>query len=154
MEIEKKYLIKNIPFELDSFQKYEIIQCYLNLIQEGIERRIRKKNNKFFYTEKSFGDFIREENEKEITEADFTNLKKEQINKSIHKIRFEIPFGKHMIELDIYQDQLEGLKTADVEFLSVEDSKSFIPPDWFDEDITYNQEYKNFRLASLDKFSL
>ncbi len=152
MEIERKYLVKKIPFELDSFEKHEIIQCYLNPIQKGVERRTRKKNGKYFYTEKSFGNLVREEFEKEISENEFLNLLKEQINYTINKDRYHIPFNNLLIELDVYKDQLQGLITADVEFNSVKESEDFIPPIWFSEEITYEKKYKNFYLSKIKQF--
>lgn len=153
MEIERKYLIKDIPFEPDSYNKKEIIQCYLNPVQKGIERRVRKKGEKFYYTEKSFGDLIREEKEHEISKEEFENLLSEKINNPIYKTRYIIPFNNYTIELDIYQKQLSGLITADVEFNSLEESNQFNPPHWFGKEITYEKKYKNFILASLDKYS-
>lgn len=153
MEIEKKYLVKEIPFELDSYEKHEIIQCYLNPVQDGVERRVRKKNNKFYYTEKSFGDLVREENEFEISEDNFNNFLNEKVNNPIYKDRYHIPFNNFVIELDVYKDKLAGLITADVEFNSIEESESFKAPNWFDEDITYNKKLKNFNLARLNSIN-
>lgn len=154
MEIERKYLIDIIPFELDNFEKHEIIQCYLKPVQKDVERRVRKKNNKIFYTEKSFGDLIREEKELEISEDRFNILLKEKVNNIIYKDRYHIPYQSFTIELDVYKDKLKGLITADVEFKSIELSNNFIPPDWFIKEVTYNQELKNFNLAKLDKWKL
>ena len=37
---------------------------------------------------------------------------------------------------------------AEVEFGSREAAEAFVPPDWFDEDVTYRKEYHNSFMAS------
>jgi hypothetical protein len=54
----------------------------------------------------------------------------------------------HKIELDIYKSKLEGLVTAEVEFKSKEEEKSFIPPAWFGADVTLDKRFKNQYLAT------
>src|SRR3989344_5971436 len=51
------------------------------------------------------------------------------------------------LELDIYKDELDGLITAEVEFLSEMEMVGFVCPDFFGEDVTFRPEYKNQNLA-------
>jgi len=51
------------------------------------------------------------------------------------------------IELDVYQETLEGLITAEVGFPSEEDSKTFRTPAWLAAEITDDERYKNRSLA-------
>ena len=56
-----------------------------------------------------------------------------------------IPLSKPelVIELDIFAPPFAPLIMAEVEFSSVEMANAFLPPDWFDEDVTMNPEYHN-----------
>ncbi len=51
------------------------------------------------------------------------------------------------IELDVFAPPLAPLIMAEVEFGSREAAEAFIPPDWFDEDVTYRPEYHNSYMA-------
>ena len=51
------------------------------------------------------------------------------------------------IELDVYQERLDGLMTAEVEFASEDESRAYSPPSWFGADVTADSRYKNKNLA-------
>ena len=51
------------------------------------------------------------------------------------------------IELDIFDPPFAPLVMAEVEFGSQEAAESFLPPAWFDEDVTYQEEYHNSYMA-------
>jgi len=147
MEIERKFLVEQIPPNLDSYPSNKISQGYLVSKNPNIEERVRKKGNKFFFTRKTKGFLIREEEEEEISEDKFLNLWNLTENKRIEKIRYEIGFEKFVIEIDIYNGNLEGLITAEVEFDSEEEAKGFLPPPWFGREVTEDDRYKNRNLA-------
>jgi adenylate cyclase len=65
----------------------------------------------------------------------------------VEKTRYEIPYGAHLIELDVYSGALEGLVVAEVEFGSEEESARFDPPDWFGSEVTDDVRYSNRSLA-------
>jgi CYTH domain-containing protein len=52
LEIERKFLIKNIPFDITKFPHREIMQGYF-LNSENKEIRLRKKGSNYFKTRKS-----------------------------------------------------------------------------------------------------
>ncbi len=145
-EIERKFLIINVPDNLLFYNSYTISQGYI-LITDDIEIRLRKKGDKYFQTIKSTGDLSREEYEIELTQDQFEVLWPLTAGKRIKKLRHEIKYDDYIIELDIYHDSLEGLKTAEVEFKNFEEGESFKPPEWFDAEITYNKMYKNKNLS-------
>ena len=153
MEIERKFLIKQLPENISECEKAEIEQCYIDLGEDGEpEKRIRKltKNGEtlYFYTEKGEGDLCREEEEYEIPAYSYENLMELTISTAIQKTRHYIPLTETLTaELDVYSGSLEGLITAEVEFESLEDSESFTAPDWFGEEITCDKKYKNKNLA-------
>lgn len=51
------------------------------------------------------------------------------------------------IELDIFDASLSPLVLAEVEFPDEESALSFIPPEWFGEDVTYSPKYHNSTLS-------
>ena len=68
-------------------------------------------------------------------------------DRRIEKIRYSIPYQDNIIELDVFQGELEGLCLAEVEFESEESASIFQPPEWFGEDVTADERYKNKNLA-------
>lgn len=143
MEIERKYLVNKVP---DSFTlKNEIEQGYIN---SSPTIRIRRSDDEFFLTVKGSGLLAREEFEMRITGEEYASLLSKVETRIIKKDRYLIPIGGSLTaELDIYHDFLEGLKTVEVEFESVEDSEAFAPPEWFGREVTYDKGYSNGSLA-------
>ena len=50
-------------------------------------------------------------------------------------------------QLDIFHDIFDGRLLVEVEFNSIEDANSFIPPEWFGEDVTYDKKYHNSNMS-------
>jgi len=149
MEIEMKYLVKKIDFNIHSYKNNQIIQGYISL---DPEIRIRNIGDKYFVTEKSTGDLIRKEKEYQITKRDFLNKSKQIISNLIKKRRYYIPILDGFIaELDIYELELDGLITVEVEFNDLKLVNNFMAPEWFGKSITYDKKYKNKNLSKLNK---
>jgi len=146
-ELERKFLVKELPADLENYPKNEIIQGYLIITDNDIEVRIRKKGDKYFETVKAGSGLVRQESEKEITKETFFDHWPLTEGKRVEKVRYEILFNGKLIELDIYSGGLEGLAVAEVEFESEEESVSFEPPSWFGEEVTHDERYKNKNLA-------
>ncbi len=147
-EIERKFKVKSLPENLASFPKKEIRQGYISVSEDGVEVRIRQKDDKFYKTEKSGLGVVREENEIEISQEEFKNLWLETKEQIVEKTRYEISLSDgHLAELDIYQGDLEGLMVVEVEFADENSALEFVPPEWFGEDISNDITYKNFSLA-------
>ena len=144
MEIERKFLTKNIPFDITVFPKNEISQCYIAL---DPTIRLRKSNKKYFLTVKGKGSIAHEEFEMEISEKQYLNLLKKSDTENLIKTRYFIPIdGGLTAETDIYHGFLEGLITTEVEFESLDKAESFNPPEWFGKDISFDLRYKNSSL--------
>lgn len=146
-EIERKFLVKELPPELDRYPHSEIVQGYLMITENDVEIRVRKKGGRCFHTVKSGTGLVRRESEKEITEAEFAEYWPETLGKRIEKVRYEIEYEESIIELDIYSGELAGLVVAEVEFESEEESSHFLAPDWFETEVTHDERYKNKNLA-------
>ena len=145
MEIERKYLIHNIPFDLNNYPHREIEQAYLN-VDPVI--RIRRKDNDYFLTYKSKGLLAREEYDLPLNAESYAHLLEKADGNILTKTRYEIPLGDHLIiEMDIFHGKFEGLILAEVEFPSLEEANSFSPPEYFGEDVTFSTEYQNSTLS-------
>jgi adenylate cyclase len=147
-EIERKFKVKNLPENLDSFPKKSIRQGYVSISDDGTEVRVRQKNEKYYKTVKSGTGISREETENEITQEEFEKLWLETEGKRIEKMRYEVTLvDGNLAELDVYGGDLSGLMVVEVEFTDENKAQDFIAPEWFDNDVTNNSDYKNASLA-------
>lgn len=147
LEIERKFLVKNIPFQLDGYKNFSIRQGYLTDLSNSSSVRVRQKGKFYFLTVKSPGKLARLETEIELSVDQFEQLWPLTDGKRIEKIRYEIPYNNFIIELDIYSGKLMGLVTAEVEFKSETEAKNFIPVDWFWKEVTDDLRYSNQSLS-------
>ncbi len=69
------------------------------------------------------------------------------VGRRIEKTRHRIPAGDHVIELDVFAGDLEGLVIAEVECASAEALAAFTPPAWFGREVTDDGSYNNAALA-------
>lgn len=147
MEIERKFLVKRLP-NLNNYQKYDISQGYISIDPVV---RLRKQDSSYYLTKKSKGSLIREEIEVEISQEVYDILLSLIQTRIIEKTRYKIPLENGLIaELDIYHNDLASLYTVEVEFKTMKEAQSFIPPNWFGEDITEDNRFKNNNLATED----
>ncbi len=146
-EIERKFLVKEMPPGIERCTASEITQGYLAVTEDETEIRIRRKGDRYYETVKSGRGLKREEIEVEISREAFEALWPCTEGMRVEKTRCEIPCGEHVIELDVYSGALQGLLIAEVEFKSVEESARFVPPDWLGREITEDSRYKNRNLA-------
>ena len=148
IEIERKFLVEQMPHDLDAHPYREIEQGYL-AITDDVEVRVRRYGDEAFLTIKSSGGESRVEEEIEIDRRRFSSLWPLTDGRRIEKRRYRIPAGDGLtLELDVYHGRLEGLLTAEVEFGSVDAAGDFVPPDWLGPDVTDDPRYKNKRLAT------
>ena len=146
-EIERKFLVKEMPRGLGDYRASEIIQGYLTATEDDNEIRVRKKGDRYYETVKSRKGLMRKEIEFEIGEKVFNALWPLTEGMRVEKTRYDIPYGGLLIELDVYSGGLKGLVVAEVEFQSVEESEMFTPPAWLGREITGDARYSNAHLA-------
>ena len=148
MEIERKFIPKCLPDNLDSYEHHDIQQAYLNT---SPVIRIRKQDEDYFLTYKGSGMMSREEYNLPLTKESYEHLIKKADGNIITKKRYEIPDNSgHTIELDIFEGVFSGTILAEVEFDSVEEAENYNPPAWFKEDVTMNKMYHNSNMSMLD----
>ncbi|PLX20860.1 adenylate cyclase [Candidatus Parcubacteria bacterium] len=147
MELERKFLIKEIPGDVLNFPNTEIVQAYLGLPGKKVAMRVRQYGEDLFFTIKASREEGEEELEPRITKEMFNDILEICSGIKICKLRVKIPFGKVTIELDFFRNELRGLVLGEVEFETVEDKKTFIPPDWFGQEVTDDPRFKNVVLS-------
>lgn len=144
MEIERKFLVKNLP-ALENYAYKKIIQAY---VSNSPVIRIRQMGEDFFLTVKNKGQIAREEFEMPISQKQFQTLWQKTEGTPIEKTRYFIPLENDLTaELDVYFGELQGLYTVEVEFPSLEDAEAFKAPDWFGLDVSLDKRYKNNQLT-------
>jgi len=146
-EIERKFLIKEIPMDIEQFPHQEIIQWYFNDPSTGKSIRVRHIWDAYKVTKKKWYGLVREEIEVTITKEEFDQLRFQVENHFLEKTRYNIPYEWLTIELDVYKN-LQGLKTAEVEFASKRDAKKFIAPERFGEELTTMRQATNAYIAN------
>ena len=139
IELEKTYLAKELPKELENCRYKEIIDIYIPKQSDHPKIRIRKNGDKYEMTKK---EPIDDEDSSEmleetinLTEIEFNALL-EIDGKKVHKKRYYYTHLENTIEIDIFQGALLGLVLVDVEFESVEEKNSFEMPSFCLADIT------------------
>ena len=143
IEIERKYLVTSNDFKNYSVRQNEIAQGYISSHPERTVR-VRIKGNQGFLTIKGKGNesgTTRFEWEKEITLFEAEQLLKLCEVGVIKKTRYEIPFGKHLIEVDIFHEDNEGLIIAEIELES--ENEIIEIPNWLGEEVTQEERYYN-----------
>lgn len=149
MEIERKFLIKELPADLESYPHHLIEQGYLctNPVV-----RVRRQDDDYILTYKGKGRMVREEYNLPLTAQAYDQLIQKVDGYRITKTRYLIPLcppdmSDHLyagltVELDIFTHP-GHLIMAEVEFASEEQALAFIPPAWFGEDVTMDKHYHN-----------
>lgn len=147
MEIERKFLIKKLPDNLTSYKARKIEQAYL--CTDPVVR-VRRDNDDYYLTYKSKGMIVREEYNLPLTKEAYGHLLAKADGNIITKTRYEIPEKDNLtIELDVFEGKFDGLLLAEVEFASEEEALSYIPPEWFGEDVSNSTKYHNSTLSRL-----
>ncbi len=144
MEIERKFTVKELPENLNDYPCLHIEQGYLNT--EPVIR-IRKQNDDYIMTYKGKGMLAREEYNLPLTKEAYEHLKPKCDGNIISKTRYQIPYGNLTIELDIFDAPFAPLIIAEIEFDSLETANTFLVPDWFLEDVTYDPKYYNSNMS-------
>ena len=148
-EIERKFLVKELPKGFKNCKRHYITQGYLHSDEK--EYRIRCIDNlKYILTEKWGKGISRKEEEYEISKKEYLELLEKVEGNVIKKIRILYPLADKMAEIDFFFGNLKGLKTVEVEFDSIEEANAFKVPDWFGEEVTGDDRYKNYNLKNVE----
>ena len=150
MEIERKFLVKNIPVDLNEYKGKDMVQGYLSVAPVV---RVRREGTNYILTYKGGGMMARREENLPLDKESFNHLLEKCDGIIINKARYRIPLGEGYsnltAELDVFEGELKGLVIVEVEFKTVDEAKEFNPPDWFGRDVTYDGRYHNSYLSKL-----
>lgn len=146
MEIERKFTVRKLPENLDSYPCHLIEQAYLNT---DPVIRVRRQDDEFYMTYKGKGLLIREEYNLPLNEVSYYHLREKADGNIISKKRYVIPIkdSSLCVELDIFDKPFAPLIIAEVEFPDKETAEAFAPLDWFDQDVTNDPAYHNSNLS-------
>ena len=147
-EIERKFLLKQLPEKLKQARRCVIAQGYLAAEPGGRHVRLRKKGETASLTFKVGRGAHREEREIELSPKQFAALWPATVGRRLYKLRYEMPWKNFLIEIDIYRRKHKGLVVAEVEFLNRTACSKFKAPAWFGREVTGNKRYSNVRLAT------
>lgn len=146
-EIERKFLIEEMPFTENIIGRQYISQNYLATGDEEVRIRYKKERNTepdLTLSIKRGSGLEREEITNIITRETYNQLALNCSTKPIIKTRILVQHGKHLLEIDTYENH--PLIVGEVEFGSLKEAESFIPPTWFGQEVTEDASYKNQNL--------
>ena len=161
MEIERKYLVSRLPKDIDQYEHYEIEQAYLCT---SPTLRIRRMGDCSILTVKErvvvadTSAIHNREEEFTLSATSYQRLLEKCDSGRVGKTRYRIDLCKLMdnesyrgliAEVDVFHGRHKGLMLVEVEFPNTETANSFVPPDWFGEDVSTNPCYRNSFLASM-----
>lgn len=142
LEIERKFLVRG-EYKRLATSSSRIIQGYI-CSQRGRTVRVRLRDDKSFLTIKGpsrQGGLTRYEFEKEITRDEGLSLLSLCEPGIIDKVRWLVPAGDHVFEVDEFFGENEGLVVAEVELASEEET--FERPSFLDREVTGVRRYYN-----------
>jgi CYTH domain-containing protein len=153
MEIERKYLVRELPANLVEQPHVEIEQGYLCT---SPTLRIRKMGDACILTVKekvrsSTSAIVNREEEFMLPPDRYRMLRAKCDGNLVCKTRYRIALGDGLTaELDIFHGVHDGLRIVEVEFPSTEAADAFMPPVWFGEDVSADPRYRNSYLATCE----
>ena len=145
IEIEKKFLIKHIPFNQVEYSQ-KIKQGYI-VSDEKKVIRVREKGDDYFITIKGNKIGIsRFEFEYKIPKSDALELFENFCEMgSIKKTRHYVKHLDHTWEIDEFHADNQGLIVAEIELNT--ENEEFDIPGWVSEEVTTDPKYYNMNLT-------
>lgn len=151
IEIERKFLLKNDDWKPLVTEAFVIKQGYLQSGMDASQKssvRIRVSNDKANINIKSVDlTMIRQEFEYEIPLDDAEQMLSTLCGEhQIIKTRYHVPYASHLWEIDIFEDRNEGLRVAEIELQSLDET--FEIPDWIGQEVSEDERYYNIYLLN------
>ena len=141
-EIERKFLVTDDSYRTLAYDKSEILQGYI-CSGHGHTVRVRTRGDKGYLTIKgpSMDGISRFEWEKEITLQDARELFALCRTGRVEKTRYLVRNGKHIVEVDEFHGENEGLVFAEIELSEVDEA--FTRPSFLGDEVTGDSRYYN-----------
>ena len=170
IEIEKKFITGELPFDLSSFPYHEIEQGYLN-VHPAV--RIRREDDTYYMTYKAvkenYDGIGKTEYNMDLDKESYEHLRTKVDGNIITKKRYILPLndgafddryleqhkelgraieaGEIKIELDVFEGVFEGRILAEIEFPDEDAAANYRMADWFSEDVTGDTKYSNSQMS-------
>ncbi len=146
LEIERKFLVnKEIWESVAKPPGIKYCQAYLGIDKDKIIR-VRIAGGKGFLTIKGRSTtFSHPEYEYSIPPDEALELISKYTRRPIEKVRYLIPNGSHIFEVDVFCGGNKGLMIAEIELSSPEEA--FDKPDWLSAEVTGDERYYNAYLS-------
>ncbi len=170
IEIEKKFLVKELPADLDKYPFHSIEQGYLN-VHPAI--RVRKEDDRYYMTYKGTDDSYegigKVEYNLPLNKESYDHLIAKSDGNVITKKRYLIPLnenafseeylsshselsnafsqGRIIIELDVFEGAFDGRILAEVEFPDEDSAANYQSAEWFAQDVTGDLRYSNSTMS-------
>lgn len=161
MEIERKFRVRKVPENLEQYERKQLEQGYLCINPVVRVRKTVKEGETTYllcYKSKIGLELnadakarVHVEEELPLLKESYDLLFSKIEGRPIRKKRYLIPYRDYVIELDVFEGELSGLVFAEVEFPDEEETASFVIPDWFAEDVTFDERFRNNWLAMDDE---
>lgn len=148
-EIERKFLVRD-PRILDGRQGERIIQGYLAKESGSMSTRVRIRGDRAYLTLKSpKAGCSREEFEYVIPVVDAeAMIANHCAGRIVRKTRYLIDHGPHVFEIDVFEGRHAGVIVAEVEL--PHEHTALDLPDWVGDEVTDDNRYSNFVLATIE----
>ena len=146
-EIERKFLVESDSFKTEAFRRSHIKQGFLNVDPDRTVR-VRLKDGQADITVKgrsSEDGLVRFEWETDISRDDAEKLLNLCHPGLIEKVRYDVKAGDHIIEIDVFAGENEGLVLAEIELINR--NEEFSRPEWLGEEVTGLIKYYNANLS-------
>jgi|SRR3989344_3286171 len=136
IEKERVFLVKELPIDINQYKPIPISVGDFFESNSSDALKIRQKGDNYHLIKKETNTaHERVEHVINIKKGEFDALIKCAVQ--FHcKNRYIYPIDKYECEIDYYLDRLDGYARVEVEFDNDEDMISFIPPEWFGDEIT------------------
>jgi len=152
IELERTFLVKEIPIDLRSCEHIEVCDLYISRKEGYPILRIRKRGDGFEITKKMPVEGADASHQHEytivLTKKEFDSLN-EAKGERIRKFRYFYPYAGLVGEISIFQDQLKGLVLADFEFRNEAEKNSFKMPEFCLAEVTQDLSFVGGSLAGM-----
>lgn len=161
MEIERKYLVRNLPKDIDQYGHYEIEQAYLctsptlrirrmgDVYVLTVKERVVLKGSSAIHNREEEFSLSAESYQRLLDKCDSGRVGKTRYRIDLYQMTGNVSYKGLTAEVDVFHGRHEGLMLVEVEFPNTDAANSFVPPEWFGEDVSSDPCYRNSFLASM-----
>ncbi|MFH1770612.1 MAG: hypothetical protein ABH828_03575 [archaeon] len=142
IELERTFLVKEIPNGLKDCKHKEVIDIYIPKDLPHPTIRIRKNGDKFEMTKKEpvqEGDVSKMLEQTIILRENEFNVLMNLDGKKVAKVKYYYNYKGRVCEIDVFQGPLLGLVLVDFEFETEDEKNAFEIPDFCSAEITQEE---------------